>query len=179
MTAGDTAGTTLDFRYATSEDVVGLAALVERAYRGPEAAKGWTTESHLLDGPRTRVGEIERLVADPDSRFVLAESDAVMLGCALVQRAGAGAHFGMFAVDPGRQASGIGKALLAACEDAARDLWAAQTLSMGVISLRPDVIAWYVRRGYQVTGTREPFPFHEASGALREDFHLVHLSKRI
>ncbi|MGZ4469699.1 MAG: GNAT family N-acetyltransferase [Nocardioidaceae bacterium] len=169
----------LVFRYASGDDVPEVVALVERAYRGPEATTGWTTESHLLTGPRTRAAEIERIVATPDSRFVLAESGAVLVGCALVQRVGDGAYFGMFAVDPRRQAGGIGKALLAACEDSARDLWSARAMTMSVISLRADLIEWYVRRGYQRVGTSEPFPFHEASGALRTDFDLVHLSKRL
>jgi hypothetical protein len=58
--------------------------------------------------------EIDRIMADPESRFVPAESNAAMLGCALVHRAGDSAYFGMFAVDPGRPAGGIGTALLAA-----------------------------------------------------------------
>lgn len=167
----------LEFRYATGEDVPHVVALVERAYRGREATAGWTTETHLLTGPRTQVADVERVVADPDSRFLLAESDAVIVGCALLQRRGDHAYFGMFAVDPRRQAGGIGKALLAACEDAARELWSAQAMTMSVISLRSDLIEWYGRRGYQPIGTSEPFPFHEASGALRTDFALVHLHK--
>jgi len=166
-----------EFRYASIDDVPAVAALVERAYRGPEAATGWTTETELLTGPRTRPADIERLVADPDSRIVLAESHAGVLGCAHVQRGDGSAYFGMFAVDPQQQAGGVGKALLAACEDAARELWSARSMTMSVISLRSDLIEWYVRRGYQLTGTHEPFPFHEASGALRRDFDLVHLRR--
>ena len=33
------------------------------------------------------------------------------------------------------------------------------------------------RRGYTLTGNREPFPFDEAPGALRRDFDLVELKK--
>lgn len=167
------------FRQAHHDDVPAVTGLIERAYRGPQAATGWTTESHLLTGPRTRPADVERLVADPASRFVIAERDGVAVGCALVQRRDDDAYFGMFAVDPSQQAGGVGRSLLAACEDTARQLWSARTMVMSVISLRTDLIAWYVRRGYQLTGTSEPFPFHEAPGALRTDFDLVHLSKRL
>ena len=61
------------FRYATAEDVPKVTALIERAYRGPEAEKGWANEAHLLTGPRTTEAEIAGLIADHDSRFVLAE----------------------------------------------------------------------------------------------------------
>jgi hypothetical protein len=71
----------LKFRYATGEDVPQLVALVEGVYRGPEATKGWTTKTHLLTGPRTRVAGIDRFVADPESRLVPAESNAAMVGC--------------------------------------------------------------------------------------------------
>ncbi|MGH8892583.1 MAG: GNAT family N-acetyltransferase [Actinomycetes bacterium] len=169
----------LGFRYAVTEDAAAVAALVERAYRGPDAAKGWTTETHLLTGPRTGVAEIEHIVVDPDSRFVLAEAEGALVGCALVRHAGERAHFGMFAVDPARQTGGIGKALLSACEDVARQLWSAPVLTMSVISLRSDLIEWYRRRGYERTGTTEPFPFHDASGPLRTDFELVHLGKQL
>ena len=165
------------FRYASGMDVEAVAALIERAYRGPDANAGWTTETHLLEGPRTRPGEVRRLFADPDSRFVLAEADGALVGCALIQHRDDAAYFGMFAVDPDRQTGGIGTALLAAAEESARTLWSARVMTMSVISLRSDLIAWYDRRGYHRTGTSEPFPFHESSGELRRDFELVHLSK--
>lgn len=169
----------ISIRYAAGHDVPGIVELIERAYRGPEAATSWTNETEFLTGPRTRDGEVDRLVADPDSRFVLAEVSGELAGCALVQRAALAAYFGMFAVDPRQQGGGVGKAVLDACEATARELWAAASMSMTVISLRADLIAWYTRRGYLPDGAREPFPFHAASGARRTDFDLVRLTKDI
>jgi len=171
------------FRYATAHDAAQVTELIERAYRGPDAAKGWTTEAHLLTGPRTTEAEIAGLIADHDSRFVLAErldpieKRDVLLACALAQKDGAEAYFGMFAVDPGQQASGVGKTVLEKCERAVRDLWAAKAMTMVVINLRGELIEWYERRGYLRTGKTEPFPFHAASGAVRGDFHLIELRK--
>jgi ribosomal protein S18 acetylase RimI-like enzyme len=171
-------GDRLRTRYADPADVPAVAALIEAAYRGPDAQQGWTTESHLLTGPRTSEAAIAALLADTaDSRFLLAELDGRPVACALVQRAGDGAYFGMFAVDPHHQAGGIGRSVLHACEDAARAEWGATTMSMTVISLREELIAWYERRGYARTGARKPFPFHEAAGALRDDFDFVELRK--
>lgn len=173
------------FRYATQDDAAHVAALIERAYRGPEAAGGWTTEAHLLTGPRTTEAEISALIADHDSRFVLAERFDMtarrddLLACALIQKDGDDAYFGMFAVAPSEQATGVGRTVLEKCERAARDLWAARAMTMVVINLRSELIDWYARRGYSPTGKTEPFPFHQASGALRGDFHLIELRKML
>lgn len=165
------------YRYAADTDTARVAALIELAYRGPAAAKSWTNEAHLLTGPRTGDAEIAGLIADRYSRFVVAERGEELLGCALIQKDGADAYFGMFAVDPGQQGSGVGRELLAKSEKAARDLWASRTMTMVVINLRDELIAWYERRGYFRTGKTEPFPFHEHSGAMRQDFELVELQK--
>jgi ribosomal protein S18 acetylase RimI-like enzyme len=167
----------LNFRYATPGDTSAVALLIERAYRGPEAATGWTNEAHLLTGPRTDEREIADLIDDPESRFVLAEENGALVGCALVQKDGEDAYFGMFSVDPGVQGQGLGKKLLAACEKAAKAEWNSRALGMVVINLRGELIAWYERRGYTLTGNREPFPFDEAPGAVRRDFDLVELKK--
>jgi GNAT superfamily N-acetyltransferase len=168
----------LDFRFAAYGEVPAVAALIERAYRGPEAAAGWTTETHLLTGPRSSVAEVERLFGEPDSGFVLAFDDGELVGCALLQRRGGAAYFGMFSVQPSRQTEGVGRGLLAACEAMARDMWSANAMSMSVISLRDDLIEWYERRGYVRTGAGEPFPFHEHPDARRTDFELTELRKQ-
>ena len=167
------------FRFANGDDVVAVTALIERAYRGPAAARGWTNESALLNGPRTSAAEIAELINRLDARFVLAEQDGALIACALVTHEMDHAHFGMFAVDPDRQAAGVGKALLAACELAVRSLWGVDAMAMSVISLRTELIDWYVRRGYALTGLRGPFPFEAHSGAVRTDFDLVELEKRL
>lgn len=167
----------LQHRFAVLADVPAVARLVERAYRGPESASGWTTEAHLLESPRSDPEEIGRLVADPDSRFLLGESrDGRLVACALLQRAGEDAYFGMFAVQPSHQGGGVGSGMLRAAETAARELWGARAMTMSVISVRAELIAWYQRRGYALTGTRQPFPFGEFP-ALRTDFDLVQLRK--
>ena len=55
--------TDIRFAYATLADVDSVAALIERAYRGAEAARGWTNESEILTGPRSSAAEVEELRA--------------------------------------------------------------------------------------------------------------------
>ena len=193
------------FRLAIPADVAPVAALIERAYRGPETAGRWDSESHLLAGPRTSVEEIKGLIERGDSRFVLAEADNQIIGCALIQRtdvtfkvqfgrcaaAGAlestaktmpsqsmaGCYFGMFATDPTSRSVGLGKQVLAEAEGRARHLFDARAMVMTVINVRSELIAWYERRGYRLTGARSPFPFTAASGEMTRDFDLVELRK--
>ena len=100
-----------------------------------------------------------------------------LVGCALIQQYADGAYFGMFAIDPDVQGGGLGKAMLAYCEAAARELWQAAFLRLAVISLRDQLIQWYERRGFVQTGEHETFPFETATGALRTDFDLIVLEK--
>lgn len=165
------------FTYATLADVARVAALIERAYRGPQAATGWTNEAAILTGPRSSPAEVENLIRDGNSRFVLALDDETLVGCALIQEHADGAYFGMFAIDPAIQGGGLGKALVARCERAAKELWQAAFLRLTVISLREPLIEWYERRGFVRTGEHEPFPFDKATGALRTDFDLIVLEK--
>ncbi|MDO8358705.1 MAG: GNAT family N-acetyltransferase [Devosia sp.] len=177
MTSNTTTGNDLQFGFAGLDDVPRVAALIERAYRGPEAARGWTNEAALLTGPRSSPAEIEGLIRAPDSCFVTAADGDRLVGCALLQKTSEGAYFGMFAIDPGQQGSGLGKAMIAQCEATARELWGARSMHLTVISLRDKLIGWYERRGFARTGRREPFPFDSATGALRTDFDLIVLEK--
>src|SRR3569623_2737499 len=176
MVAG-VAMTDLHYAFATPADVPEIAALIERAYRGTDARRGWTNEADILVGPRSSPAEVERLATAPDSRFDLARIEGRIVGSALIQKYGEGAYFGMFAIAPELQLAGIGKQLIARCEADVKALWQARFLKLTVISLRDELIAWYERRGFARTGEHEPFPFDEAPGALRTDCDLVVLQK--
>jgi ribosomal protein S18 acetylase RimI-like enzyme len=165
------------YRYATIDDIPAIRALIELAYRGPESAKGWSSEAHLLAGERTSLGEVTELYEQPDARFLLAEADGVLVGCVLIEKHGEEGYFGMFSVNPRLQNGGLGRALLDRAEQSVRDLWGVKAMTAVVIDLRQELLAWYERRGYVITGEREPFPFDEHAGALRTDFGFVKLRK--
>jgi N-acetylglutamate synthase-like GNAT family acetyltransferase len=176
------------FRYARQRDVPALVALIERAYRSPETAGNWVSEAHLLKGPRTSDDEISGLIAQPDSRFLIAEIDGRLAGCCLMQRIGTtecssgdigkgSAYFGMFAIDPGIHSTGLGKIILAEAERRVRQLWNSGAMVMTVINLRDKLIEYYQRRGYALTGATMPFPFTPTTGEVTRDFHLVEMKK--
>jgi ribosomal protein S18 acetylase RimI-like enzyme len=147
------------FRIAAAADVPALRVLVERAYRGDTARGGWTHEADLLDDERTSDAVLAETIADPASRVVLAEIGDALAGTVTVTRAGeARAYLGMLCVDPALQAGGLGRALIAAAETAAREALGAGTIEMTVIDRRAELIAWYERRGYVQSGETRPFP---------------------
>ena len=104
---GSPASTTVH-RDATNADVPDVVALVESAYRGDSSRIGWTTEADLLDGQRTDADAVAEILADPESRLLLAVGpDGAIVGCCHVQRTDAvTSYFGSFAVRPGLQAPG-------------------------------------------------------------------------
>jgi len=158
------------FRSATAADVTAIVALVESAYRGESGRRGWTTESDLLDGRRTDELLVAELLASPDSAVLLAQAGDQLLACCHLEKHGHSAYFGMFAVDPSRQNSGLGKQVLAEAERFARDVWRCAAMHMKVIDARRELIAWYERRGYRRTGEYSPFPYgDERVGIPRRD----------
>jgi ribosomal protein S18 acetylase RimI-like enzyme len=158
------------FRAATLADVDAIVALVESAYRGESGLRGWTTESHLLDGQRTDAADVRALIERPDSRVLLAEFAGRLKASCHIERQGDAGYFGMFAVDPAEQGSGLGKRVLAEAERIAREEWRCRGMRMTVIVQREELIAWYSRRGYRRTGEYQPFPYgDERFGIPRRD----------
>ncbi|MFI9392491.1 GNAT family N-acetyltransferase [Streptomyces bauhiniae] len=147
------------FRDATDADVDALVALVESAYRGDASRAGWTTEADILDGQRTDPEGVRQVIKTPDSRLLVVEREGRIVACCQLEHRGTHAYFGMFAVSPTLQGSGLGKAVMAEAERLARADWGATEMHMTVISVRDDLIGWYERRGYRRTGETTPFPY--------------------
>ncbi|HEY8481947.1 MAG TPA: GNAT family N-acetyltransferase [Spirillospora sp.] len=169
------------FRTATKSDVPALVDLVERAYRGDASRAGWTTEADLLGGQRTDPDMVAAIVDDPSGRMLIAEADGTLLACCQLERGDDHAYFGMFAVDPNLQGGGLGKRVLAEAERVAREEWGAAEMRMTVITLREELIAWYVRRGYVRTGQKKPFPYGDERYGLpkRDDLEFEVLAKKL
>ncbi len=171
----------LAFRNAVASDAAQIVALVESAYRGETSKQGWTTEAELLDGQRTDVDEVLHLIAASNSEIVLAFDGGTLVGSAHIQLHADGCHFGMFAVQPNLQGGGVGKALLAEGERRARLNFGATEMRMWVIWLRDSLIAFYQRRGYQLTSEREAFPYGDAQFGVpkRDDLYFIVLCKTL
>jgi ribosomal protein S18 acetylase RimI-like enzyme len=164
---------------ATLDDVYALDVLVNSAYRGESGKQGWTTEADLIEGTRTDVnGLIEILKKSGTTILKYVENDKI-LACVELAREEDKLYLGMLTVSPLLQGKGIGKELLYAAEQEALKQ-NCSTVFMQVISVRKELIDWYLRHGYVDTKKRKPFvTTHPRLGQPRQQLEFVVLEKKI
>lgn len=149
---------------AAPEILAELKSIIERAYRGDSARLGWTHEADIItSGERISHEELAAYAADTSSRLLTAMQAGKPIGCVLIRNVGGGlCYLGLLCVDPEVQATGLGKQLMQAAEHIAREEFDAHEIEMTVIEQRSELIAWYVKHGYQITGERRDFPYDYA-----------------
>ncbi len=165
---------------ATEKDVPELVDLVNSAYRGESSKKGWTTEADLLGGIRTDEAAMREMVTRPDATVLkYVDEKERIIGCVYLKNQQKNLYLGMLTVQPDIQAQGIGKKLLTAAEEHAKEQ-GLPVVMMTVISARTELIAWYERRGYQLTGERKAFPSSDPRfGLPKQDLEFVVLQKKV
>lgn len=160
-------------------DAYAINQLVNSAYRGDGSKQGWTTEADLLDGTRIDEAAVADLIAKSDTTILKYVEENRILGCVELRKEKGKLYLGMLSVAPNTQGKGIGKKLLVAGEDHARSL-GISTMVMTVISVRKELIDWYVRHGYQLTGERKPFVVPDKRwGIPKQQLEFVVLEKRL
>lgn len=173
----------LDFRPATAADADAVLALVRTAYRGDASRAGWTTEADLVADERIDAAGILAKIGHAAGLILVAhDADGRLAGCCeIAKRDDDVAYFGLFAVDPARQAGGLGRTILARAEEHARGVWTVRRMEMWVIWTREELISWYMRRGYTLTDRTLPFPYGELVNgkALRDDLYFKVLEKAL
>lgn len=162
---------------ATEQDITALDTLVNSAYRGDSSRKGWTTEADLLGGLRTNPDSLREMISEPGARVLkYTGDDGQPEGCVYLKQKENKLYLGMLTVSPECQDKGIGKKLMAAAEQHARAL-ACIAITMTVISVRHELIAWYERKGFKQTGATEPFPTDPAFGSPKQSLHFIVMEK--
>ena len=165
--------TDIHIRRAELSDIPALHHLIESAYRGDSAARGWTHESYLLGGQRTDPDSLRAIISDPDSAILIAENGTQLCGCVQISDAKAGlGYLGMLAVDPALQTAGLGKQLMVAAETALAADYHCTRVEMTVIHVRTELIAYYERRGYAKTGETRPFPYDDERFGMPQSDNL-------
>jgi ribosomal protein S18 acetylase RimI-like enzyme len=85
----------------------------------------------------------------------------------------------MLTVSPELQGGGIGKKLMQAAEDLAKENDIPK-ISMTVISVRKELIEYYERRGYKNTGETKPFPMNDPKfGLPKQQLEFIVMEKRL
>jgi GNAT superfamily N-acetyltransferase len=167
---------------ATEADYPAIIDLANIAYRGTGASASWNVESGILEGQRINDSLLREDIATKPDALLLTyreENEDILTGCVWLEPSGDGAwYLGLLAVRPDQQKQQLGRTLLAAAEEYAKAR-GARRIRMNVLFVRDTLIAWYLRRGYALTGETQPFPYgDERFGVpLRDDLHFVLLSK--
>ena len=184
MTSSPSGRAPAPLRPATDADADAVAALVHSAYRSDESRTGWTTEADLVGGQRTDPAMVRDVVATPGHVVLVLDdpdADGGVLACCHLEHRGQAAYLGMFAVRPGRQGTGLGRAVLAGAEAWAVRAWGVGALEITVLNRRPELLAWYERCGFRRTGEDQPFPYGDERFGLprHPDLVLVGMSRPV
>ena len=164
---------------STYHDLEELEELINSAYRGESSKKGWTTEADLLDGIRITADSLEKILANNNATLLQFTADNNCIqGCVYLEKKNNKMYLGMLTVSPLQQAKGIGKKLLLAAEEYAREHHTS-VMQMTVISVREELIKWYERHGYKSTGVTQPFPADERFGIQKKPLEFIIMEKRI
>ncbi len=149
------------FRQAEPTDAEAIAALVNAAFR---------VERFFIEGDRTNPEQVRTLLES--GVFLLAEEGGKLAGCVYVELRGAQGYFGLLAIDPERQKTGLGKRLVAAAEAYCRAA-GCREMELQIVNVRAELPGYYQRLGYQETGVA---PF-KANHQPNIPCHFVKMSK--
>jgi GNAT superfamily N-acetyltransferase len=140
-----------------------IARMVNQAFR---------SESFFADGDRTSPEKIRALLNK--GKFLLLIDAEGLAGCVYVEIRGDRGYFGLLAVEPMRQRSGIGARLVAAAEEECRSA-GCRFMDLTIVNLRTELPPYYSRFGYTETAVL-PFP---ADQNPKLPVHLIQMSKEL
>ena len=141
MSLLQTENTVAGLRPATSEDADRLVPFINRAFAPDNYFKRTERTNPLQVAEYLRKGF-----------FLLLEDAEGMFGLVYTElRENSRGYIGMIATDPDRQRGGIGTHLLQIGEEFCHKR-GCHVIEISVINLRPDLVAWYQRKGYQIVG---------------------------
>lgn len=144
-----------------------LVELVNQAYRPDEAEQSWSNEAHLVKGNRISQQQMQALWTDHSTLLILksmqmdtAKKRLVekILGCVYIEYQDTAAYIGMLTIAITYQNQGLGHLMLGQAEQHIKKRAAIKTIQMSVLSGRPELLAFYQRRGYQLTGESSAYP---------------------
>jgi GNAT superfamily N-acetyltransferase len=150
-------------RFAEAADIEAIAAQVNGAFR---------PERFFIDADRTNLEKVAALLKK--GKFILLFESEVLAGCVYAEVRGERGYFGLLAVDPMRQRSGLGGQLIAAAEDHCRNA-GCRFMDLTFVNVRQELPGYYRRHGYVESGVL-PFPPDQIPN---QPVHLVQMSKAL
>lgn len=150
-------------RFAEASDAPAIAALVNDAFR---------PERFFIATDRTNPEKVGALL--DKGKFLLLFEGETLTGCVYAELRGERGYFGLLAVDPKLQRTGLGGRLIAAAEDYCRAA-GCRYMDLTFVNVRQELPGYYQRFGYVENGTL-PFPPDQKPNI---PVHLVRMSKSL
>lgn len=161
-------------------DAEKITALVNSVYRGENSKKGWTTEAGFLEGIRITPEKVKEIISGGSDIILTAVLSGDIIGCVQLERKPGYTMLGMLSVDVNHQDKGIGKLLINECECYTKEVYGLDEIRMKVIGRRTELIDYYKRRGYEMTGEREEFgKGGDTFGEPKEKLYFEQMVKKL
>src|SRR5580700_10646206 len=155
----------MEIRIAEEEDLDGLMRLINQAF----AVERFFIHGDRLDPMSTREYFSK-------GQFLVAEEDGALAAGVYVEMRGDRSYLGLLSVDPGKQKTGLGRRMVAAAEEFAREM-GSHAMDMTVVNLRTELPPFYEKLGYAVVGTA---PIHEhMQSRVTQACHFIRMSKAL
>lgn len=168
ITTADTSaerGTNLTFRRATDSDCAAMSRLINSAF----------AIEKFIEGDRTNENELKERMRKGE--FLLGyDGSGKLVASVYVEVRRTRGYFGMLAVNPQRQGSGLGRKMIEAAEEYCREK-GCTAMDLTVLSLRPELLSLYRKLGYAETGIEEFRPSRPLKPSL--ECHCIVMSKRL
>lgn len=170
----------LDIRKARIEDIDRLVEVINAAYRN-QFGRSWTTEKVFVDGVRITKEQLSRDLNQSNFELLVGENEqGSLVGCIGLNFDSSSVEIGTFAIDPTIQNLGYGREMLNYVETCITQNYSSvRRLIMYVLDVRSELMAYYQRRGYQITGRTEPYPIDADVGQPLVPIKLIEMEKAI
>ena len=152
-------------RRASASDCSAMAELINSAF----------AIEKFLDGERTNADDLKQRMEKGE--FLLGyDASGQLLASVYVEVRGTRGYFGMLAVDPKQQGSGLGRKMVERAEEYCRER-GCSAMDLTVLSLRPELPPLYRKLGYIENGIEE---FHTGRAFKGVDAcHCIVMSKEL
>ena len=170
----------LNIRTAKIDDVEQLVKLINLAYRA-QSDRSWTTEKAFVDGTRITNEQLSRDLNQSNFELLVGENEqGSLVSCIGLTFDKSSVEIGTFAIDPTIQNLGYGREMLNYVETCITQNYSSvRRLIMYVLNVRTELMAYYQRRGYQITGRTESYPIDADVGQPLVPIQLIEMEKVI
>ena len=170
----------LNIRTAKIDHVAQLVEWINLADRA-QSERSWTTEKAFVDGIRITNEQLSGDLSWSNFKLFIGENEqGLLVACIGLSIDHNSVEIGTFAIDSSVQNLGYGKQMLNYVEVyVAQSCMEVRDLIMYVLDVRSELIAYYQRRGYQITGHTEPYPVNANVGQPLVPIQLIEMKKAI